>query len=432
MASSRRTFVLAAGSALAASRVWGANERIPVAVVGLGGRGRAHMSTYTQLPEAEVIALCDVNQAALERGQALVSKAYDGKQPKGFSDMRKLFEDKDIVAVSMPLPNHWHALATIWACQAGKDVYIEKPACHNLFEGRKMIEAARKYERMVQVGSQSRSITHKMKAMQLLKEGVIGKLYMARGLCYKTRESIGNKPDLPAPPPGIDWDLFLGPAPMRAFNELRFAYNWHWFWDTGNGDIGNQGVHEMDIALWGMDLGLPKTITSTGGRYVWNDIGETPNTQTAVFGYDDREIQFEVRNITFANEGPIGLNGGNVVGNLFFGSEGVLSVDGSGFQVYKGAKREKIMDEKQTRESDTGGHMKNFLAAVRSRRYQDLHAEIEIGVRAADMCHLANIAYRTERRLQFDAAEQKFWNDSQADRLTTREYRKGYVIPEKV
>ena len=225
MQTSRRTFVLGAGSALAASRIWGANERVPVAVVGLGGRGRDHMNEYTQIPECEVVALCDVNQSALERGQALVMKS-SGKSPKGYSDMRKLFEDRDVTAVSLPLPNHWHALATIWACQAGKDVYVEKPASHNIYEGVKIVEAARKYNRMIQVGSQSRSIAHKQKAMKLLRDGVIGELYMARALCFRNRQSIGRKPDTPVPP-GVNWDLFLGPAPMRPFNENRYAYNSH-------------------------------------------------------------------------------------------------------------------------------------------------------------------------------------------------------------
>jgi len=433
MHSSRRTFVLAAGSAIAATRIWGANDRIPVAVVGLGGRGRAHMGEYTRIPECEVVAVCDVNQAALERGQAMVAKAYGGKQPKGYADMKQVFEDKDISAVSMPLPNHWHALATIWACQAGKDVYIEKPACHNIWEGRKMVEAARKYNRMVQVGSQSRSMPHKQKAIQLLRDGTIGKLYGARGLCFKGRESIGRKPDLQTPPPGIDWDKFLGPAPLRPFNENRFAYNWHWFWDTGNGDIGNQGVHEMDVARWGMNLDLPKGVTCTGGRYVWDDQGETPNTQMAVFDYGDRELTFEVRNVTYINEGQIGMGEANAVGDLFFGSDGTLAMDGRGFQVYKGQKREKVMDEKaDTRGGETGPHMKNFLAACRSRNYKDLTADVAIGVLSADLCHLANISYRTGRRLQFDPESQKFLGDSQADRLTTREYRKGYVVPENV
>lgn len=433
MATTRRTFVLGAGSALAATRIQGANDRIPVAVIGLGGRGRDHMKEYTQLPECEVVAVCDVNQAALERGQAFVNKAYSGKQPKGYDEMRRVFDDKDVAAVSMPLPNHWHALATVWACQAGKDVYIEKPACHNIFEGRKMVEAARKYNRIVQIGSQSRSIPHKQKAMKLLKDGVVGELYMARGLCFKARASIGRKPDLPTPPAGIDWDRFLGPAPMRPFNENRFAYNWHWYWDTGNGDIGNQGVHEMDIARWGMGLDLPKTITSTGGRYIWNDDGETPNTQFATLDYGGKQIQFEVRNITYINEGQMGMTETNVIGDEFFGSEGTLVVDHRGFQVYKGQKREKVMDEKVEGASwDSSAHMKNFLAAARTRRYQDLNADVAEGVASANLCHLANIAFRQGRTLQFDPATQTFSGDARADRMLSRDYRKGYVVPRSV
>ena len=244
-----KTGTAVAWTAASASRVLGANERVNVAVVGLGGRGRAHTNEWTRTEGARVAALCDVNQASLERAQAIVLKA-NGETPKGYADMRQVFDDKNVDAVSMPLPNHWHALATIWAVQAGKDVYVEKPACHNVWEGWKMVEAARKYNRMVQIGSQSRSTPIKIRAMELLREGVIGKLYSAHAICYKRRVTIGKKPNAPTPP-GVDWDKFLGPAPLRPFNENRFTYNWHWFWDTGNGDIGNQGVHEMDIARWG-------------------------------------------------------------------------------------------------------------------------------------------------------------------------------------
>ena len=289
----RRTFVrTVAMTAASASRILGANDRVNVGVVGLGGRGRAHMQEWMTVPGSKITALCDVDQAALERGQALVSR-NGGEKPTGYSDMRKLFEDKNVDAVSMPLPNHWHALSTIWACQAGKDVYVEKPACHNVHEGRKMIEAARKYKRMVQVGSQSRSTPHKIEAMAKLHDGVIGKLYQSKGICYKRRVSIGHKPDSPTPP-GVNWDLFLGPAPMRPFNELRFKYNWHWFWDTGNGDIGNQGVHEMDLARWALGVGMPTSVVSTGGKYAYDDDQETPNTQLARFDYGNAELIFDV------------------------------------------------------------------------------------------------------------------------------------------
>ncbi len=431
----RRSFVQGAAGFLTAgsvSRILGANERVNVAVIGLGGRGRAHMNEWGKIANARITALCDIDQAALERGQAQVEKA-GGEKPKGYADMRKLFEDKNVDAVSMPLPNHWHALATIWACQAGKDVYIEKPACHNVFEGRKMVEAARKYKRMVQIGSQSRTMPHMIRAMSLLAEGVIGKLYMARGICYKRRQSIGKKPDGPVPP-GVDWDLFLGPAPMRPFNENRFKYNWHWFWDTGNGDIGNQGVHEMDIARWGLGLGgLPQTVFSNGGKYIYDDDQETPNTQYATFDCGHCELVFEVRGLITDGAGSLPFEGRNCIGDLFYGADGFMSVDGDSFQVYKGEKREKVMDVKAERSmSTTRAHMENFAKAVRSRNYKDLTADVEIGTLSADLCHLANISYRTKRKLAWDAARWQFTGDEAASRLLTRDYRAPYVVPAKV
>jgi predicted dehydrogenase len=448
---SRRTFFSFATAAVAASttRLRAAEDKVNVAVVGLGGRGQAHMSTYGKLPGARIVAVCDVNQEALERGQAKVKKET-GEEPKGYKDMRQVFDDKNVQAVSMPLPNHWHALATIWACQAGKDVYIEKPACHNPYEGQKMIEAARKYNRMVQIGSQSRSMPHKIKAMQLLHDGAIGKVYLAKGLCYKWRPSIGHKPDEPTPL-GLDWDKFLGPAPMRPYNELRFRYNWHWFWDTGNGDIGNQGIHEMDVARWGLGRDtLPTRVVSTGGKMVFNDDQETPNTQIATFDYGDAELMFEVRGLSTGDEGGLGADrSGNVIGDLFYGADGWMAVSGGGFQVYKlprsgGAadgrkggpqnarKAEKIMDEKKDVGDDTGPHMDNFLSAVRSRNYKDLHADVAIGVMSANLVHLANASYRVKRELQFDNSTHKFVNDKEADQYLTRHYRAPYVVPEKV
>jgi predicted dehydrogenase len=346
--------------------------------------------------------------------------------------MHEVFADKDIAAVSMPLPNHWHALATIWACQAGKDVYVEKPACHNVYEGRKMVEAARKYNRMVQVGSQSRSIPYMQKAVQALRDGAIGQVYLAKGLCFKRRKSIGHQPDSPVPP-GVDWDKFLGPAPMRPFNALRLKYNWHWFWDTGNGDIGNQGVHEMDIARWGLGKDeLPAAAGSMGGKYVYNDDQETPNTQMATFDYGPSELMFEVRGIHTGSEGGLETAGGNTIGNLFYGSDGWMALDGAGYRIYKGEKSDLATDEKSPREDSTALHMSNFLSAVRSRNYKDLNADVQIGVTSADLCHLANISYRLKRRVNYDNGSGKFVNDGEADRMLTRVYRAPYVVPDTV
>jgi predicted dehydrogenase len=426
----RRTFITTAAAFTASqySRILGANERVNVAVVGLGGRGQAHMKALGELPGARIAGLCDVNQAAVERAQAVVRKASN-ETPKGFEDMRKVFEDKNIDAVSMPLPNHWHALATIWAVQAGKDVYIEKPASHNVFEGIQMTAAARKYKRMVQVGSQSRSMPHKIRAVQLLNEGVIGPVYMAKGLCFKRRKSIGRKADEPTPA-GLNWDLFLGPAPMRPYNELRFKYNWHWFWDTGNGDIGNQGVHEMDIARWGMGVSWPKTVVSTGGKLVYDDDQETPNTQHSVFDYGNgQQIVFEVRGLPSGPDWPLQKRGAHTIGNIFYGSDGIMSIDANSYQIYKGEELVLSEDGKpQGQVWDTKPHMENFLKAVKSRNYKDLNAEIEIGAISAGLCHLANISYRTGKKLEFDSTRMKFVAAPDADKLLTRDYRKPYVV----
>ena len=281
----------------------GANDRIQVGIIGLGGRGRDHLGMYGSIADCDIAALCDVDQAARERAVATVAKTSK-KEPKAYNDMRDMFADKNIDAVSMPLPNHWHALATIWACQAGKDVYVEKPACHNIFEGRKMIEAARKYKRIVQVGSQGRSTPTRSRPCNCCRTASSASSTWPRASAT-SGASIGHTPDEPVPP-GVDWDKFLGPAPMRPFSENRFKYNWHWFWDTGNGDIGNQGVHEMDIARWGLGkAGLPKSVVSTGGKYVYTDDQETPNTQIATFDYGDTQIVFEVRGLLTGSEGGI-------------------------------------------------------------------------------------------------------------------------------
>ena len=446
----RRQFAQVAAAAIATSRfpILGANDRVNVGIVGLGGRGNDHMNYYGSLSQdCRIAAVCDVNQAARERASAKVLK-QNGYAPKEFDDMRKVFESKDIDAVSLPLPNHWHALATIWACQAGKDVYVEKPASHNIFEGQKMVEAARKYKRMVQVGSQSRTLPHKRQAMQLLEEGAVGKIYMVRGLCFRRRFSIGHTPD-EAVPAGVDWDKFLGPAQYKPYSKNKFAYNWHWFFDTGNGDIGNQGVHEMDIGLWGLGRSdWPTTVMSTGGKFSWVDDQETPNTLQTSYNFGDREMTFEVRNLPTPTEALSPLKP-NYVGDIFMGDKGFMVVDQGGFQLYKSAaanvsgeaargagagNREKYEQAQVvTASGDSAApHMKNFLDAVRSRDYKSLHAEIEIGARAAAFCHLANISYRTGRMLKLDAKTGVIQGDNEARAMMTRNYRKPYVVPDQV
>ncbi|HYZ83728.1 MAG TPA: Gfo/Idh/MocA family oxidoreductase [Bryobacteraceae bacterium] len=435
MSLSRRSFSLAMyGAVAAAPQVLGANDRIHVGIVGLGGRGKDHVDFLLPMANCRVAALCDVDSARLEREETRVGNET-GTKPAAYRDMRQIFDDKEIDAVTLVTPNHWHALATIWACQAGKDVYSEKPACHNIFEGRRMVDAARKYKRVVQIGHQSRSVGHKREAIALLNDGIIGKVYMAKGLCFKRRLSIGRKPDGPVPP-GVDFDKWLGPAPMRAFNPNRFHYNWHWFWDTGNGDIGNQGAHEMDIALWGLGGELPDNVVSTGGKYVYDDDQETPNTQLATYNYGDREIVFEVRGVITGGEAgmrPQGKETVNTIGNLFLGADGWMEVDAKGYKVYKGENHQLVKESgiHEKREHDTAPHFQNWLDACHSRRAEDLHCDVEVGVRAATLCHMANVSYRVGRSLKYDP-KRHWFADADANRLATREYRKPYVVPEKV
>ncbi|MCB1018450.1 MAG: Gfo/Idh/MocA family oxidoreductase [Bryobacterales bacterium] len=433
----RRTFVQSAAAFAAATQarpILGANDRVNLCVVGVGGRGRDHIQYFSDLPNLRIAAVVDVNQAARERAEALVNK-LQGHKPKLYSDMREAFDSKDINAVSTATPNHWHALTTIWACQAGKDIYAEKPASHDIYEGKQMIAAARKYDRIVQTGSQSRSIAHKREAIQMLREGVVGDIYMVRGLCYRRRNSIGHTPEEP-PPPGLDWPFFLGPAPMRPYTKNRFAYNWHWFWDTGNGDIGNQGVHEMDISRWALGLGpddTPIRATSSGGKFVWQDDQETPNTQQALFDFPGKEIYFDVRNLDTNVELPA-VMGKSVVGNLIFGSKGVMCLHPEGVQVYIGDEREKTVDNKYQEERvwDPRPHMQNFLDAVRAKDRSKLHAEIADGVASAALCHYANASYRLNRVIQVDPKTGMAAGDREADKLLERRGRSPYQIPEKV
>ncbi|MCW5978605.1 MAG: Gfo/Idh/MocA family oxidoreductase [Bryobacteraceae bacterium] len=427
----RRTFLQTAAAALAspAFPVLGANDRINVAIVGIGGRGRDHINGFAKQPQCRIAAVCDVNQAGRERGAAQVEKLL-GYQPAQYLDMREAFDNKEIDAVTFATPNHWHALGSIWACQAGKDVFVEKPPCHNIFEGRKMVEAARKYNRMVQVGSQNRSIGYVRRAMELLGQGVIGKLYEAKVLCFNPRKSIGHTPDEPVPP-GIDWDKFLGPAQMKPYSKNKFAYNWHWFWDTGNGDIGNQGIHETDKARWGLNRGLPKRVSSTGGKFVHKDDQETPNTQFASFDYGDCQITCDVRGLMTPGEGDV-RRGDHFVGNIFFGSEGFMTLDSAGFRVYKGYERQLTMSEKPDRGGEDNPHIANFLSACRSRNYRELTADIEIGVTSVALVHFANISYRVGRSLVIDQDNWDIAGDSEARRLLTRDYRAPYVVPDKV
>ncbi len=433
-----RRYFLMSSAAAAATTMRAAkspNETVRVACVGLRGRGKSHIAAYTTLPNVDLVAMCDVDDSVLNGAVRDVEKK--GKPaPTKYTDLRKLLEDKSIDMISIATPNHQHTLQTIWALQAGKDVYVEKPCSHNMFEAQQIVAATRKYDRMVQQGSQSRSAVALREAVQKMREGVIGDLYMARGLCYKWRDTIGHTPVSPVPA-GVDYDLWLGPAPNHPFTKNRFHYNWHWFWDYGNGDLGNQGIHEVDIARWGLGVKYPTKVSAIGGHFMFDDDQETPNTINCSYEFMDggkkKMMTFEVRHWISNHEAGIkdfsaprdGSFNPNTVGNIFYGSKGYLAIDGyERYQTWLGK------DQQAGPSGKAGGdHFANFVEAVRSRNREHLTAEIEEGAASTTLVHLANISYRLGRTLNFDAASWTCPGDAEATAMFTRNYRAPFVVP---
>ncbi len=403
------------------SRPTSPNDTLRVAVCGVRGRGMEHVNGWGRVKGAKVVAICDADLNVTPRAIKAVEK-NTGSAPKVVQDIRKLLEDRSIDVVSIAMPNHWHALATIWACQAGKDVYVEKPVSHNVVEGRRMVEAARHYKRIVQTGTQCRSSKGLQDAVEFIRSGKLGKVYMAKGLCYKRRDSIGILADAKVPS-GVDYDLWQGPAPAHPFNPNRFHYNWHWFWDYGNGDLGNQGIHQMDLARWGLNKHeFPRSVVAYGGRYGYHDQGETPNTLNVGFEFDDCELQFEVRGLATNDELKVR------VGDIFYGTEGILAMTSyESWQVYWGHKMEPGPSGK-----GGGDHFANFARAVRARDHKLLNADIEEGHLSSAFCHLGNIAYRLGRKLHINPSTESFVNDPEADAMLSRHYREPFVVPQKV
>ena len=455
---------MAAGAAALAPRAFGSrNEALRVAVTGVRGRGMDHVKALLALPNVEIAAICDVNQNIIGKAMKAVEDKQ-GKKPDYHQDFRKLIEDKSIDAVTIATSNHTHALLAIWALQAGKHVYVEKPVSHNIWEGRKIVDAAKKYSRICQTGTQSRSMKGFQEAVEFLKAGKLGKIKLARGLCYNPRPSIGRTEDTPVPA-GIDFNLWLGPAPDRPFNATRFYYNWHWFWDYGNGDLGNQGIHQMDIARWVLGRNeLPKKVLSVGGRFGYQDDGETPNSQIVAFDYGDGPpILFEVRGLETNpyKDVKVGVVFHCADGHVAFSRSEATAFDANGkeIQKFKGA----------------GDHFLNFTDAARSGKAADLRAPIEEGHLSSALCHLGNISFRlgglhamykvrpfgdneeasntfdrfkehmvandvqpdqtqltVGKLLTVDPKTERFVGDDEANKLLTREYRKPFVVPESV
>ena len=465
----RRTFLTAAAAtAVTPLTAWAwprrrrqdTKDRIRIGVIGVRGRGRAHIGGFKNSPDAEVVAICDADEGVIGPAMKSVPEA------RYYRDLRELLDDPSIDAVSIATPNHWHSLAAIWALEAGKHVYVEKPISHNVFEGRQLVQAARRSGKILQHGTQARSQPATREAMAFLHAGGLGEVKVAHGLCYKPRASIGQVDGPQAPPSTCDYGLWTGPAEMQPLSRKNLHYDWHWVFNTGNGDLGNQGAHQADIARWGLGLTAhPERVISCGGRLGYADDGDTPNTLVTLLDYGDRQIVFEVRGLKTAPFHGAGI------GVVFFGERGTL-VSGSYNKVHAYDRDGKVIEVFE------GGadHFQNVLDAIRAGDPKLLNAPVEEGHLSAVICHLGNISYRlgeeqplgqVERpfgdstaahetfqrfgehlaengidtkqcrihrgpELIFDPASERFTGprSEEANRLLSREYREPFVVPE--
>lgn len=478
----RRNFLKTAGVAAAAvslsARAWaqvaGANGDIRVAVVGFKGRGADHIKGFSGIKGVRITALCDCDEEVLRGGVERMKK--QGVEVKGYRDIRKLLESSEVDVVSIATPNHWHSLGAIWAIQAGKDVYVEKPVSHNVWDGRQLVNFARKYNKIVQCGTQSRSSLAGIKAaVEWVREGNLGKILVARGICYKPRGSIG-KVDGPQPiPPGVDYDLWCGPALKLPLMRKRLHYDWHWVWNTGNGDLGNQGIHEMDVARWFLgEMELAPYVLTAGGRLGYVDDGETPNTLISFQGYARAPLIFEVRGLpSKAGDKNMDKYKGATIGIVIECENGHVTVPS-----YSSATAYDKDGKEIKKWSGAEDHYANFIKAVRSRKKEELNAEILEGHLSSALCHTSNISYRLgaqkppeeikeafkndhgmseafERMaehlaannvdikskgsmvtlgvpLKMDPKTERFLNNTAANEMLTRPYRAPFVVPEKV
>lgn len=450
----RRTIVTGAalGPVPAVRPLWGQqspNNEIRLGVVGIRGRGRDHYRAFSKVPGVRIAYLCDIDQRLFPAAVKEI-ESLGGAKPETFVDLRKLLERKDLDAISIATPDHWHALHTIWACQAGKDVYVEKPLCHNIREGRKMIEAARKYNRIVQVGLNRRSENRNQAGVHFVREATFGPTYRAKAVVFRGRTSIGRAQESSIPE-GVNWDLFLGPAPYRAFDLNRFHYGWHYFWNTATGEVGNNGVHAIDLVRWALNKNVhPIKVVCSGGRFVDDSDQETPNYQNATFEYSDGTlVDLEVTTL------PSPSFGGVQMGEFFYTPQGYVT-SANDWKTVVGEFTPRNTPDPPSGVSnrlnnvsfpqiaykpgpaipDIGGpevsHFQNFVDCVRSRKRAALNCEIEEGHLSTTLCHLANIAFRTGRKLVFNPQTESFTNDPEANKFLTREYRKPYVLPDQV
>jgi predicted dehydrogenase len=478
MKMNRRKFLYGAAVTTAAtfsarswSQVPGSNSDIRVATIGFNGRGKDHLEGFRKAKGARLVALCDADSAVIARE---INRLTEAGSLQTYTDMRKLLENKEIDVVSIATPNHWHSLAAIWAVQAGKDVYVEKPVSHNVWEGRQLVKAARKYGRIVQTGTQSRSNPGTQEAVKFIHDGKLGRIKICRGLCYKRRPSIGKVDGPQMPPASVDYDLWCGPAPLEPLMRKNLHYDWHWVWPTGNGDLGNQGIHQMDVGRWILaQQTISPAVFSLGGRLGYIDDGQTANTQIVYHDYAGAPLIFEVRGLptSAAEQKTMDKLKGADVGNIVECEEGYVV-----FPNYASGIVYDKQDVEIMRFKGGGDHYHNFLEAVRSRKHEDLNADILQGHLSSALCHTGNISYRLGQKhspdeikeqiksrrgaeesfermiehlarneinlhetpltqgmfLKMDAIAERFIDNEAANDMLTRNYRKPYVVPEIV
>jgi predicted dehydrogenase len=413
----------------ATSSILGANDRIRVALIGCGGQGSGDLRAMLRIKNIECVALCDVDDAQSAKTLKAVGDQFSQQPALVTRDFRKVLEQKDLDAVIIGTPDHWHALPTVMACQAGKDVYVEKPLSISIGEGRVMVDAARKYKRVVQMGTQQRSATHYKEAIEYVKSGKLGKIRLVRAWAYQNW--MGDIPVIPDsdPPSGVDYDFWLGPAPKRPFNKNRFHFNFRWYFDYSGGLMTDWGAHMIDIANWGMGIKAPTSAMSVGGKYGYpDDAEETPDTQQVLWAFPDFSMVWE--HATAIGRGPEARDHGVA----FHGNDGMLVIDRGGWEVYAetvatGRKTtyKKIGLPRQGGSADFHfEHVKNFVDCMRSRKQPN--SDVEIGHNSMIACHLGNIAFRLGRQVKWDVEKEEIIGDKEAQRYVMREYRPPWKL----
>ena len=437
-----KTAATTATTAFYTGKNLGANDRVMVGLIGCGGRGRFVARLMREVPNVEFGAVCDVYEP-----NAAAAKEWAGPSAKSYRDFRKLLEQKDIEAVLIGTPDHWHAIPTVLACQAGKDVYVEKPLGHNIKEGRAMIEAARRHQRVVQTGTQQRSAPHYREIARRIQSGGLGEVHFVRVWNFSNLfpRGIGRVPDAP-PPEGLDWDFYLGPAPLVPFNKNRFLGTYRWFWDYAGGYLTDFGTHRFDSVQQVMGVDAPLTVSAAGRRYSLNDGGEVPDILQVTYEYPGFVLSYEACNLNAHGLGGR-TPGRNYYqargtedrphGEAFYGTNGALFSDRIGFEIYPELKPAALEDSSSSRTAPAGAlrmerkqvtatdatalHVEDFIECVRSRRRPA--ADIGIGHRSTNVAHLGNIAYKTGRKIQWDAAREEIKDDPQASALLGRQAR---------